>query len=183
MSVSVHGEHAPAAGFEQPLDLISACHGQIGQQCAALRRLEAHLARHGADGAARAMAADVMRCFDSAAAEHHADEEQDLFPAVIEAMAGSDAVCVRQLTARLTAEHRTLERYWRRLRPALGHVRDGAAHALAADDVEALVDLCERHLAREERELLPMAARLICSTQIERLGHAMRARRGLGPVE
>lgn len=41
-----------------------------------------------------------MRYFDTAA-RHHEDEEQDLFPALLESMAGSDAVCLRELTASL----------------------------------------------------------------------------------
>ena len=47
-----------------------------------------------------------MRDFDTSARHHHDDEERDLFPALIESMAGSDAVCLRELTAALTAEHR-----------------------------------------------------------------------------
>jgi hypothetical protein len=45
-----------------------------------VRRLVPHLARHGADGEARAAAANVMRYFDTSALHYHADEEQDLFP-------------------------------------------------------------------------------------------------------
>jgi hypothetical protein len=38
-----------------------------------------------------------MRYFDVAARQHHEDEEQDLYPALLESMAGSDAICLRQV--------------------------------------------------------------------------------------
>jgi hypothetical protein len=83
---------ALAAGTDEPLEMLSACHARIQSQCATLRRLVAHLLAHGVDAEARLAAASVMRYFDTSARHHHADEEEDLFPALIEAMAGSDAV-------------------------------------------------------------------------------------------
>ncbi len=139
MSRDLPGHSSPAVGFEAPLEMLSACHGRIEQQCGTLRRLAAHLTDHGADAAAREAAAAVMRYFDSAAVHHHADEEHDLFPALLEAMAGSDAVCLRELTAGLAAEHRELEVRWRRVRDALAPIAAGASASLAAVDVEALV--------------------------------------------
>ncbi len=180
MSRSLPGHAAPAVGFEVPLEMLSACHARIEGQCATLHRLVRHLARHGAGDQARAAAAGVMRYFDTAAGQHHADEEQDLFPALLEAMAGSDAVCLRELTAVLVAEHRRLEAHWRAVRAALAPLAAGAAVALlGADDVDAFVGLYQRHIEREEQELLPLAARLLGDDQIARIGRAMRERRGV----
>jgi hypothetical protein len=79
----------------------------------------------GADGAARVAAKGVIRYFTTAALHHPADEEDDLFPALIEAMAGSDAVCLRTLTESLRCEHRVLAAHWRHLQPLLGKVGAG----------------------------------------------------------
>lgn len=182
MNISLPGHSAPAVGFEVPLEMLSACHSRIEQQCATLRRLVLHLARHGADEQARTAAASVMRYFDTAAVHHHADEEQDLFPALIESMAGSDAVCLRELAAGLTAEHRELEARWQRVRAVLERVVAGDGVSLESEDVEALVGLYERHIEREESELLPMAARLLSDQDLDRIGRAMRERRGIDPV-
>ncbi len=182
MSRELPGHTSPAVGFEAPLAMLSACHGRIEQQCSTLRRLVTHVAGHGADAAARDAAAAVMRYFDSAAVNHHADEERDLFPALIEAMAGSDAVCLRELTASLAGEHRELEARWRRVRDALAPLAAGTASSLAAGDFEALVNSYERHIAREEAELLPLAARLLGDDVQDRIGCAMRARRGIAAV-
>src|SRR5690348_12754836 len=101
-----------AAGFEAPLEMLAACHGRIRTQCSTLVRLRSHVAAHGADDTARRAAVGVIRYFDRAARDHHDDEEQDLFPALLESMAGSDPVCIRQLIDSLADEHRELERLW-----------------------------------------------------------------------
>lgn len=176
------GHSAPSASFEVPLEMLAACHGRVEHQCSTLRRLVPHLLAHGADAQARSAAASVMRYFDTSARHHHADEEVDLFPALIESMAGSDAVCLRTLTATLTAEHRELEVRWRRLREVLERIAAGDDAPLAAADVESLVGLYERHIAREEAELLPLASRLLSDGDLERVGRAMRERRGVAAV-
>ncbi|WP_395702011.1 hemerythrin domain-containing protein [Aquabacterium sp.] len=172
------GHSAPAAGFEVPLEMLAACHGRVQAQCATLRRLAAHLARQGVDQQAQDAAAALMRYFDTSAVHHHADEEVDLFPALLESMAGSDAVCLRQLTASLAAEHRELEQRWRDLRRRLEQVTRADATTLPDDEVHDFIDLYERHIAREEAELLPMAGRLLSDAELDRIGQAMRARRG-----
>jgi hemerythrin-like domain-containing protein len=183
MNRTVPGHSAPTAGFEVPLEMLSACHHRIERQCETLRRLVPHLARHGADAVARAAAAAVMRYFDSAAPQHHADEEEDLFPALLESMAGSDPVCLREMTEFLVAEHRELESRWRRLREVLAAVADGEPMVLERADVDAFADLYARHIEREERELLPMAARLLGSAELDEVGRAMRERRGIEAIE
>ncbi len=179
MTIDLSSLTGPAADLEAPLEMLSACHGRVERQCATLRRLVPHLAAQGADEQARTAAANVMRYFDTSAKHHHADEEEDLFPALIESMAASDAVCLRGLIDSLKADHRALEAAWRRLRLVLERIAAGEPAPLAADDVEALVGLYERHIAREESELLPMAARLLSENELARIGRAMRERRGI----
>jgi hemerythrin-like domain-containing protein len=183
MSNAFPGHSAPGVGFEVPLEMLAACHLRVRSQCQTLQRLVPHLVAHGADLQAREAAVAVMRYFDTAARHHHEDEELDLFPALLESMAGSDAVCLRELTAGLAAEHRALEARWRALRRVLEAVAGGHAAAPPADDVQAFVDLYERHIGREDAELLPMAARLLDDATLDRIGLAMRTRRaGRAPI-
>ncbi len=179
MNLPFPGHRSPAVGLEVPLEMLAACHGRVAHQCDLLVRLQAHLAAHGADAPARDAARAVMRYFDTAARHHHEDEEIDLFPALVESMAGSDAVCLRELTAALTADHRELERHWRALRAALLDVAGAGAARLDDAQVRAFTDLYERHIAREEAELLPMARRLLGEAELDRIGLAMRRRRGV----
>lgn len=183
MPNNLPGHDTPAVGFEAPLEMLSACHHRIERQCETLRRLVAHLANHGPDADARAAATAVMRYFDTAARDHHADEERDLFPALRESMAGSDAVCIRQMIDSLALEHRSLESQWASLRPVLVLIEGGLSSSLPAADVERFVDDHEAHIAREESELLPMAARLLDDAALTSIGRAMRERRGIASID
>lgn len=180
MNHALPGHSAPAVGFEVPLEMLAACHGRVQQQCETLLRLLAHLQTHGSDRPAQEAARAVMRYFDTAARHHHEDEEQDLFPALLEAMAGSDAACIRQLTTSLCSEHRQLELRWAALRQSLLQIAEGSATTLNEADAPGFVRFYEQHIAREDAELLPMAARLLSDGELDRIGLAMRARRGLG---
>jgi len=157
MSLQLPGQAAPASGFEAPLEMLSACHLRVERQCVTLRRLVAHLLGRDPDDEARAAVAAVLRYFDTAAKDHHADEETDLFPALIESMAGSDAVCIRELIDSLTLDHR-----------ALG---------------SRFIRLYERHIAREEAELLPMVSRLLGADSLNEIGKSMRERRGIASFD
>jgi hypothetical protein len=180
MGIPFPGHSGPGASLEVPLEMLAACHGRVAHQCQTLQRLRAHLLAHGVDGPAREAATAVMRYFDSAARDHHADEEQDLFPALIESMAGSDAVCLRELTSTLSAQHRQLEGLWAALRQRLLPISQGQAGSTWDDAcVEAFVSLYTAHMAREDRELLPLAQRLLSDAELDRIGQSMRQRRGL----
>ena len=141
MSTEIPGFSTPAASFEVPLEMLAACHLRIERQCATLHRLAQHLLTQGSDAQAQAAASALKRYFDISALDHHADEEVDLFPALIESMAGSDAVCLREMIAVLSGEHRELENRWQRLRVVLQQVAHGMPAALDVDEVQDFVAL------------------------------------------
>ena len=176
--MSLPGFSSPAAGPEAPLSMLADCHTRVERQCRTLERLLAHLPAHGSDRAAQEAAQAVLRYFDLAAPNHHADEEVNLFPALLEAMAGSDAVCIRELIQGLMAEHRQLEARWSALREKLEAIADGEAVVPGADEVADFVAGYRAHIHKEDTELLPMAARLLGDAALQEIGQAMRTRRG-----
>jgi len=141
MTITLPGHSSPTVGFEVPLERLAACHLRVQDQCSTLRRLAPHIAAHGSDRPAREAAAAVMRYFDTSARHYHDDEERDLFPALMASMAGSDAVCLRELTATLTAEHRGLETLWQALRAVLAPVAAGQTALRTQDDVSRFAQL------------------------------------------
>lgn len=179
MNKDFPGFSGPTASVEVPLEMLAACHHRIERQCTTLTRLCAHVQQHGSDAQARTAATAIMRYFDTAALHHHADEEKDVFPALIESMAGSDAVCIRELIEGLTADHRRLETMWLRLKPVLQQIAEGEAATLTQDQVDSFTGLYASHMKLEEDELLPMAGRLLSDDEITRIGRAMRERRGI----
>jgi hemerythrin-like domain-containing protein len=170
------------AGFEAPLEMLAACHDRIRSRCSTLLRLRSHVAECGTDVEARTAAQGVIRYFDTSALDHHEDEEQDLFPALLEAMAGSDPVCIRELTESLADDHRELARLWTSVRVWLVAIERGETPLPDAGNIESFVDLYERHAGREEQELFPMATRLLGDEELDRIGRSMRLRRGITSV-
>jgi len=177
--ITFPGFDSPAAGFEAPLEMLAACHGRVERQCQTLLRLVPHLAANGPDQAAREAAQSVLRYFDTSAKHHHADEEKDLFPALLQSASDADQAALRKLVAALQSQHRELELAWEELRWKLEGICLGTQPGLDADEVGRLVELYRKHIAREEEELLPLAARVLGVTQLDDVGRAMRLRRGI----
>lgn len=167
----------PAAGSEPPLDAMASCNLRLLRHCAALRRLALYVGECGFDPEAGEVTGRLLRFFDHLLPQQHADLEQDLFPQLIESMAGSDAVCLREITEGLAGQHRALWRLWLRLRPALLDLASGRTGALPVQEIESFIGHCKDVVRREDGELLPMAARLLSDAQLERIRTGMRSRR------
>ncbi len=173
MTVSLLGAAAP--GFDRPLAVLEACHGRIAKQCDTLEKLLAHLPAHGADAQAQQAARAVLAYFDTAAVHHHDDEERNLFPLLEQA--GAAGAC--DLVETLTLEHDEQALLWRRLRVELQQIKTGAATALDATLTRRYVAMNRAHLEFENTHVLPLARRVLGAAEIERLGRAMAARRGV----
>lgn len=164
------------AGDRTPIDDFSQCHAGILNHLQALSTLPALL-----EPAARArqIAGDTARFFREAVFEHHAEEERELFPAVLaSASEGSERQRVQALVQALTAGHRQIEAQWRRLEPGLEAVANGKDAVLDAAAVEALVASYERHARHEEEQFLPLARDILGrnSNHMAALGMSMHLR-------
>ena len=166
---------AAAPGFDDPLGMLSACHGRIERQLATLDRLQRHLPEHGCDTDARAAARGILKYFDTAAPNHHADEEASVFPRLGATLPGrADA-----LLADLERDHRTLAANWRHLRPLLASIAAGARANLSAKQVADVRAAYTAHIAKEESDLIPLAAQTLGSAALADIGREMAARRGV----
>ena len=165
---------AGAPSFDDPLGMLSACHGRIRRQLATLERLQRHLPEHGCDADARTAARNILRYFDGAAPNHHADEEQSIFPRLLAAR-GRDA---ESLVSVLEREHAELASSWRHLRPLLASIAAGARANLSPKDVATLREAYLSHMAKEEGELIPLVAKALDPATLGRIGREMADRRG-----
>lgn len=164
-----------APGFDDPLEMLQACHGRIQAQCATLEKLRLHLPEHGCDLQARQAALAILRYFDTAGQHHHHDEEQDLFPML---QASGDATA-RKLIAHLLAQHVELNAAWGTLRSALTRIASTTDARLEDALVHDFISAYQSHIKLENAELLPLARRLLSAEQTVHLGRAMSARRGV----
>jgi len=173
---------ATAPGFDQPIAVLKHCHDRIRKQLATLDKLLAHLPVHGADEAAQQAAQGVLRYFDQAAPLHHEDEEDDLLPMLQASATGADAEALSVAVPQILSEHSEMDALWQDLHEQLRALADGRAAELSAASVRRFAEVYARHMQTEEGQIAPMAVRLFSPEQMERLGKAMQARRGLLPA-
>jgi hemerythrin-like domain-containing protein len=175
---SLPGFGAPAPGFDEPLEMLAACHGRIQDQIATLEKMVPHLARAGCDGPAQEAARAVMRYFDSAGAQHHQDEEQDLFP-LLRRHAGErgrgDVLAALDVLAR---EHKTMDEVYARIRTRLSDVAEARSPRLDIEQVAHFAWIYRRHIMREEALAFGFAAEVLTPAERSALGASMAARRG-----
>jgi hemerythrin-like domain-containing protein len=173
--------NAPAVGFEQPFEMLEACHERVRRSLDLLDRLIAHVDRHGHDTQSRSAARDVLRYFDLAAPHHHEDEERHVFPCLL---AGGDAALV-QAVQRLRADHERMSQVWSALRLHLAAwAQEGAtapADAPMRASAEAFQALYAAHLPVEEGLVFPAALSRCDAADIDAMGREMQQRRRASP--
>jgi hemerythrin-like domain-containing protein len=178
------GFQSPAVGFDQPFDMLHACHDRVRRSLDLLERLAAHVQVHGHDAASRSAAADVLRYFDVAAPLHHEDEERHVLPA-LRASGRSELIA---LADRMASEHRLLQAQWAVLRQVLCAWQQAAAPVALTQErtasVEEVMPLITRyatlyrtHAEAEEQQAFPSAAALIPAEEHAAAGAEMASRR------
>ena len=170
--------HTPAAGFEQPFEMLEACHERVQRTLTLLARLRDHLPVHGADHQAQQAARDVMRYFDQAAPEHHRDEELHVFPPLL----AHGEPRTMALVQRLQADHRAMEQRWVAARAVLAGIAEGrwSQPDPAADAaLDAFAALYADHLAAEEQVAYPAAKGLLDPQALAVMTRDMKKRRGM----
>ena len=168
----------PGTGFEQPFEMLQACHERVQRMLSLLARLREHLHGRGADEQARQAARDVMRYFDMAAPQHHLDEERHVFPPLL--VQGDPRVMA--VVRRLQEEHRWMEQRWAAARVRLAAIAEGNLQALAPPDEDALEEfagLYAGHIEAEEQIAYPAATALLKGEALEAMSQEMMGRRGL----
>lgn len=171
------GFNSPAAGFEQPYEMLTACHERLQRTLDLLDRLITHVAQTGHDAQSRSAAADVLRYFDLAAPLHHQDEELHVFPPLL---AGEDAA-LQAVVRRLRDEHREMETLWAALRPTLLRWSEAGASdtpdAALRARAERFVQLYAGHIPVEETLVFPGAQAGMDAVQQDAMGQEMQVRR------
>ena len=100
--------------------------------------------------------------FRVAVFEHHQEEEEELFPAVLEsAQPGEEHTLATTLVESLTVEHRLIESLWRQLEPELKTIARGHGFHLNAPLLEDLVSRYQAHARSEENQFLPLAEKIL----------------------
>ena len=178
MPLPFPGASSPAVGFDEPMEMLLACHDRVRRSLDLLRRLAERVAEGRVDADVQSAATDVLRYFDLAAPHHHEDEERHVFPCVL---AHTPDAAVRDAVARLREDHVAMAALWAALREPLAALAAGHASAFGAPQAELAARfraLYEAHARTEEGLVFPAARALLDEPALRRAGDEMASRRG-----
>ena len=177
MATALPGFNAPAVGFEQPFEMLEACHDRVRRSLALLERLIEHIDAKGHDMQSRSAAADVLRYFDLAAPAHHLDEERHVFAV----LAAADDATLAAATAGLRSDHTRMDTLWAPLRVALRTWSvpgaSGSVGAVVRQQALAFGQAYAVHLQTEETIVFPAARALMDAPRLAQMSAEMQRRR------
>ena len=167
----VHRSPRPPVPALPPLEALDQTHRQVLQVLNQIDARLRHIEASGVDDLARTQAATVAAFFNGHAREHHAAEEQHVFPGLL---ASGNAELV-QAVQRLQQDHGWLEEDWLELAPQFEAIArgynwydlEGLRHSLPV-----FTALYHEHIALEESLIYPEARR---QRDAHAAGHTARA--------
>ena len=167
--------------FSNPLGLLSDCHRRIERFLGVLLKLSE--TKHGgalepSEAASLQAALDYFR---DAAPKHTADEEESLFPRM--RATGSlawlnDLESEHQLADVAHRDVETRGRQWL----AQGQLSDESARRML-ELLRQLAEMYSRHIAVEDNQIFPEAARVLGAGKLAEVGREMKNRRILNQTE
>lgn len=161
----------PAATWDEPVDMLYACHGKVKRFCGMLKALPAYLAEHGATEEVRQSVRQICTYFNQAAPLHHEDEEQDFFPALlVHAPQSANDI------AELERQHIVLHANWTALREQLEALLEGSRNGVDDEVLQRFIAGYDVHTAIEE-PLFDLGRASIPQTERQAMGKIMAARR------
>jgi hemerythrin-like domain-containing protein len=180
--MTTHSSRPPGVVDDAPVQEFSNCHVGIVAQLDKLALLP-ELAR--AAEQARQIAGSLRSFVREVVLAHHAEEEQELFPAVLaSAQPGAERDELTAIIGRLAREHRQVESQFHALDAALHDLARGRDATLDAKAVAALVDAYRGHAAFEEAHFLPRARDILArnDNHMAALGMSLHARHAMPDV-
>lgn len=156
--------------FDNPMELLGACHDNVRRFTGQLAQLVNLQRENSFDENAKTLATQILRYFDQAAPHHHADEEENLFPALL----GLNDEALNANIKRLYQEHQQMAAAWQLLRPQLIQIQNKQAADLSS--ASTFCKLYEEHALFEDEQIYPHAQSLQPET-LQQLGLLMAERR------
>ena len=159
------------ATWNEPVEMLYACHGKVKRFCNQLRILPDYVLKNGINQAVKNDVQQILTYFNLSAPLHHDDEEKDFFPALLNKLPE-----VQTDIDKLESEHLTLHRNWAllsvQLQQLLNGERQNVERALIADFIAAY----ERHIALEE-PLFELGKAHLSADELQAMGKVMAERR------
>lgn len=154
-----HRPERPPLAVPAHFEALDRTHARVLEMLVQFEVLLQHLDDNGPDAVAQASAREIYAFFSEHARQHHADEEQFVFPPLL---AGRDAQLVQHIQ-RLQQDHGWLEEDWLELAPQIEAVGRGYSWydlAMLRSALPIFISLYKDHIALEESLIYPESRRL-----------------------
>ncbi|MFK7963487.1 MAG: hemerythrin domain-containing protein [Burkholderiaceae bacterium] len=180
MSSRLNLYQGPAASFDEPFEMLLACHERVERMLTLLEKIADRVKASGVDQDCRDAAADVTRYFDLAGPAHHLDEETHVLPLLRTGSAKAQA-----LAGQIEQEHGLMTGQWQALREDLIHLWQAPTNGDAPFEMtderllrwQAFAALYRSHILTEESQVFEVVKGQLAPQALQEMGLEMARRR------
>lgn len=157
--------------WDEPIEMLYACHGRVKQFCRQLELLPGYLAQHGLNQAVKNDVQQILNYFNQAAPLHHDDEELDFFPALAKKLPETQTAIDE-----LESQHDALHQNWDELRGKLTALLNGEISNIEPELIKRFVSGYDLHISIEE-PLFELGREHLADSELNAMGKIMAERR------
>ena len=159
------------ASWEEPIEMLYACHGKVKSFCRQLQILPDYLEKNGVNQAVENDVKQILTYFNLSAPLHHDDEEKDFFPALAKRVPQA-----QHDIDELETQHVTLHKNWDLLSAQLEQLLKGERDNIDRDLIASFVAGYDTHIALEE-PLFELGRNNLPANELKAMGKIMSERR------
>ena len=159
------------ASWNEPIEMLYACHERVKKFCRQLRILPDYLEKNGCNSAVQNDVKTIINYFNIAAPLHHEDEEHDFFP-VLKMQRPETAKIIEELEG----QHVIIHQIWPALSSQLNALLNGERNDVDKALIEHFVQAYQEHIRLEE-PLFELGRRYLTAEQLAVMGKVMFRRR------
>lgn len=159
------------ATWNEPIEMLYACHSKVKRFCRQLSILPDYLEKHGYTQAVLNDVEQILSYFNRAAPLHHDDEELDFFPQLVKV-----APQTQSTIDELEQQHKNLHKNWNALSAQLEELISEQRQNIDEHLIERFVQGYERHITLEE-PLFEMGREFLADDVLSEMGKNMSIRR------
>lgn len=163
---------------DNPLTDFSGCHVGIIKNFEDLKYLLEIIDDPAKAKEVKKVAKKLVQFFKDVVLEHHAEEENELFNAVLDSLDDSDdSMKAKQYIEQLVSEHRRLEGLWSMVESDIKKLSKGKTVSLDVATMETLATEYLAHAKFEEDYFLPLSEIILSKNGLSALGLSLHMRR------
>ena len=163
------------ASWNEPIEMLYACHGKVKRFCRQLTILPDYLAKNGCNQAVKNDVQQILNYFNQSAPLHHDDEEKDFFPLLVKYVPEA-----QKNIDELERQHVTLHDNWAKLSEQLQALLKDERENIDVALINHFVSSYDKHIALEE-PLFELGKQHLSESELREIGDIMSARRRVQP--